>query len=247
MAGRSAGSYGSQGAGPDLLRRARLVVIALGPGRSLEWELLQAVRAVPPDRLMLLILMSANSYADLRKKLNRAFRLEVGRLRRDTGDNWSPPVLPARLSAPRSGPSEGWFIQFGQTWIMKSSPLGNLGGYTSYSRKMLQERLSLLMRPVLENLAPGSGAGHPRGTRLSGTFDGLAPFILFFGPLIAFIVGDIHSVGYAISVVSVMGAIIAYGIASSVVIELLSRGTSIRVASSRHPGDSLSVTPQWNM
>jgi hypothetical protein len=115
----------------DLLRRARLVVMVLGPGRNLEWELVQAVRIVPPERLALFVFMPSASYPGIRKVISRAFAREARQLRRQTGEDWSPPALPEyprgvnRLDA-------GWMIAFDQAWVSSSSVLPGSNVYVEY-------------------------------------------------------------------------------------------------------------------
>lgn len=78
----------------DLIGRARLVVLVAGPGPGTLWEFTEAVRLLPPSRLVLLVLTEPRrslidpppSYEAFREALPAAFAAR--------GEDLAPPVLP---------------------------------------------------------------------------------------------------------------------------------------------------------
>ncbi|WP_053707047.1 hypothetical protein [Streptomyces sp. NRRL B-3648] len=78
----------------DLMLRARLVVIAVGPGAGLQWEFSEAVRLLPARRLLLLV-PGRETYEQFRAAAGTALSEPVGSL---AGDGvrapWPPPALP---------------------------------------------------------------------------------------------------------------------------------------------------------
>ncbi|MFJ4950933.1 hypothetical protein [Streptomyces sp. NPDC088760] len=78
----------------DLMLRARLVVIAVGPGAGLQWEFSEAVRLLPARRLVLLV-PGRETYEQFRAAAGTALAEAA---RSPTGDGvpapWPPPALP---------------------------------------------------------------------------------------------------------------------------------------------------------
>ncbi|MGW3210079.1 hypothetical protein [Streptomyces sp. NPDC001135] len=78
----------------DLMVRARLVVIAVGPGAGLQWEFSEAVRLLPARRLLLLV-PDRESYVQFRAAAGAALAEAAGG---STGEAvrapWPPPALP---------------------------------------------------------------------------------------------------------------------------------------------------------
>ncbi|MEU6867521.1 hypothetical protein ABZ924_30505 [Streptomyces sp. NPDC046876] len=78
----------------DLIGRARLVILVAGPGPGTLWEFTEAVRLLPPSRLVLLVLAEPRpslidpppSYEAFREALPAAFAAR--------GEDLAPPVLP---------------------------------------------------------------------------------------------------------------------------------------------------------
>lgn len=105
----------------DLMDDARLVLLAVGEGAGLRWELDQALDRLPPERLMLLVPHDAGAYAGL------SADLEAGRGLR----------LPAHVPVPRrrehvmslSGAvffdrsGQGRFVPFVSRWPHVGKPL----------------------------------------------------------------------------------------------------------------------------
>lgn len=105
----------------DLIRRARLVVIVAGPGPGTLWEFTEAVRLLPPARLVLLVLPDTatspregpTTYDRFRQAVPAAFaqRTVAGR----------PPRLPECPPLRRPGrlrwePSIRGIVRFGTSW-----------------------------------------------------------------------------------------------------------------------------------
>ncbi|MFI1168606.1 hypothetical protein ACH4UM_34835 [Streptomyces sp. NPDC020801] len=78
----------------DLMLRARLVVVAVGPGPGLLWELMEALRLLPAQRLVLLV-PGREAYERFRAAAAAVLSEEAGNLAGgEAGDVWSPPALP---------------------------------------------------------------------------------------------------------------------------------------------------------
>lgn len=58
----------------EMMLRARLVVLVLGDSEGVAWELAEAFRVVPPERLVLVVPVRAAGYATLRRNLREALR-----------------------------------------------------------------------------------------------------------------------------------------------------------------------------
>ncbi|MGW7043241.1 hypothetical protein ACWGDT_11045 [Streptomyces avermitilis] len=87
----------------DLMLRARLVVIAVGPGLGLLWELTEAVRLLPAQRLMLLV-PGRETYERFRAAAATVLNEAAGRPPGDeVGDSWSPLALPPYPEAEPAG------------------------------------------------------------------------------------------------------------------------------------------------
>jgi hypothetical protein len=78
----------------ELMSRASLVVIVLGVGAGTMWELVEATRMVPPERLLLIVPMPELEYERFREKAMAELHARAERIRNDTGRHWSPPELP---------------------------------------------------------------------------------------------------------------------------------------------------------
>ncbi|UNO43482.1 hypothetical protein [Streptomyces sp. MST-110588] len=82
----------------DLMSRARLVVLAVGPGPALMWELVVALRTVPPERLVLVIPMEPKAYEGFRAlvavELRREAKRESALPERRRTERRPPPSLP---------------------------------------------------------------------------------------------------------------------------------------------------------
>lgn len=78
----------------DMMRGARLVVIGLGHGAGTLWELGEAMRILPAERLLLLVPMGREEYESFRARAEAELRKQADRQRRVPGGRWVPPTLP---------------------------------------------------------------------------------------------------------------------------------------------------------
>jgi hypothetical protein len=134
----------------DLLPRARLVVMAVGLGPNLVWELVQAVFTMPPARLILIVFMSPAEYAEFRETVGSEFRATARRLRRSGRRGWSGPVLPAGPPQEQARSSEAWMIRFGPGWKAEPVALELFQPPRFNNRKEFQESLKRALQPVFE-------------------------------------------------------------------------------------------------
>ncbi|MEU6234355.1 hypothetical protein [Kitasatospora sp. NPDC047058] len=133
-----------------LMERARLVVLVLGAGRSLMWELVQSVRMLPPERLVLIVPMERAAYDAFAETAVREFRETAEQMLRESGRSWTPPTLPAYPPHETGAVSEeGAFkvvVHFEADWtprpILLKRPL--------VSGDQLKRSLKRGLRPALE-------------------------------------------------------------------------------------------------
>ncbi|MEV5884009.1 hypothetical protein AB0L74_14995 [Streptomyces sp. NPDC052020] len=85
----------------ELMRQARLVVLALGPGPGTMWELVEAVRLVPRERLVLLVPLEREGYEEFRQAFREESRARYGRTVADLPDH--PPKPDGLLAQGRLG------------------------------------------------------------------------------------------------------------------------------------------------
>lgn len=78
----------------ELMVKARLVILALGPGDGTMWELVEAMHILPPERLVLLVPMAADAYDQFKEQATAELRDRATRLLHDNDEVWSPPSLP---------------------------------------------------------------------------------------------------------------------------------------------------------
>jgi hypothetical protein len=137
----------------ELLLRARLVVIALGPGDGTMWELVEAMRIVPPEHLLLVVPMDHDEYQLFRTDAIAALRERSQVVERDTGEKWSPPRLPD-YTGDREIPSRiQGLIHFSPEWEpafvrLGSSPVVRLGSRVIHT-KWFGGALNTAIAPIL--------------------------------------------------------------------------------------------------
>jgi hypothetical protein len=105
----------------DLIRRAQLVLLLAGTGPGTLWEFTEAVRLLPPSRLVLLVQDDADGYDQFRRAANVAFAERAEELRR-TGDD-APQLLKLPAYPPLRWPERvrvlpvlKGVIRFGAAW-----------------------------------------------------------------------------------------------------------------------------------
>ncbi|RKT55806.1 hypothetical protein [Saccharothrix australiensis] len=94
----------------DLMARARLVVISADTDAGTRWEFADALRVVPPERLLLVITprrgaahrtgTGCRAVAAPRTDVDGALRARAAELHQETGRAWRPPPLPAHPTPP---------------------------------------------------------------------------------------------------------------------------------------------------
>ncbi|MFJ3923937.1 hypothetical protein [Streptomyces sp. NPDC090022] len=145
-----------------LIRGAHVVMLSAAPGPGTVWEFTEAVRTVPPDRLLLLVCTGPVVYDLFRDRAARAYA------ERRTAD-WPPlPELPDWPAPGPPGKGRTWeyplrgVISFDQAWQATFTPFevsvpALRWGWST--RRKVRERLE----PVLAPLAalPGSAPRRP--------------------------------------------------------------------------------------
>jgi hypothetical protein len=144
----------------ELMARARLVVIALGRGEGTRWELVEAMRILAPQRLLLVIPMPAEDYETLRLDLHEALVERATELHRHTGEVWIPPTLPDFPASPipmRTAIQA--VVSYIDDWQPVVSSLGRQRYPTFYDTMRLPLRATLA--PVFGRLRTVEGNGLP--------------------------------------------------------------------------------------
>ncbi len=78
----------------NLMRRARLVVLAMDPTPGTLWEFVEATYTIAPQRLILLVPPDSKTYETFRRMSHKLLRKKSTALFRRTGKRWPPPKLP---------------------------------------------------------------------------------------------------------------------------------------------------------
>jgi hypothetical protein len=107
----------------EMMRGASLVVIVLGRGLGTLWELGEAMRLLPPERLLLLVTMPRPEYDRCRELVDAELRAQAGRVRRDTGVIWEPPTLPDHAGRRMVTSRIRGLIYFTPRWTAVFAPL----------------------------------------------------------------------------------------------------------------------------
>ncbi|WP_121007666.1 hypothetical protein [Saccharothrix australiensis] len=135
----------------DLIRGARHVVLTLGWGRGALWELGEAMRLLPPERLILVVAMSRSEYGRFRDRAAVALAAHARRHPREDGADWTPPRLPAWGGAGELRSPIQALIHFGPGWAGAYEPVRRY----SPVHNSLRVALMVAARPALRRL------GHP--------------------------------------------------------------------------------------
>lgn len=101
----------------QLMRRARLVTLTLGSSAGTMWELAEALRTLPPQRLLLLVpgMMDPGEYEAIRAGNERALRELPESARNPTWKWGTPPSLPDHDEPDRADPLIG-LVHFSADW-----------------------------------------------------------------------------------------------------------------------------------
>lgn len=107
----------------EMMRGASLVVLVLGHGAGTLWELGEAMRTLPPQRLLLLVTMPQHEYDRCRKVVEAELREQAKTVRRETGARWKPPSLPDYAGGPVVASRIRGLIYFTPEWQAVFAPL----------------------------------------------------------------------------------------------------------------------------
>jgi hypothetical protein len=100
----------------EMMRGASLVVLVLGHGTGTLWELGEAMRILPPQRLVLLVTMARDEYDRCREVVNAELWKQATMVRRETGAHWKPPSLPDYTEGPVVASRIRGLIYFTPAW-----------------------------------------------------------------------------------------------------------------------------------
>jgi hypothetical protein len=144
-----------------MMADARLVVLSLGPGHHTMWELVEAARILPPERLVLLVPMDKTEYEEFRTKAH-------GRLRVLPDPPALPPYTPdPRMRQPNTHSRMQALIHYsrasdGRVWkpyfVWLDSELIPLLRFSEF-RDKLYVALKHGLRPVVDHLITGRTKG----------------------------------------------------------------------------------------
>jgi hypothetical protein len=138
-----------------LLGHARVVVLALGAGPGLMWELLAAFNNVTPERLVLVVGLESGPYAQVREQVRLAMHEQSERLRLETGTVWTPrelPDYPAGLALKSWTSAIKGIVSFSSDWTPSFVRLdtGQVG--VPRPRNQVLAATKRAMRPVFAHL-----------------------------------------------------------------------------------------------
>jgi hypothetical protein len=99
-----------------LIARARLVVLTLGPGKGTMWELREALRTLPPERLILLVPMGQDEYEEFRLRMEADLKEHDVRVRARGRTRAHVPTLPRSTSGGNKASVVQGMIYFTPSW-----------------------------------------------------------------------------------------------------------------------------------
>jgi hypothetical protein len=144
----------------EFMRRARFVFIVLGSGEGLVWELSQALRIVPPERLALVVFGELTPPADYQRIRDWVESQTVNAAK---GRRLRLPDHPEL-----SFPDNSWAIAFDSAGRATTSVLKlGVGGLYFASNRILYKSVRKFIRPIADHLARVDG-GRPKGSRRRG-------------------------------------------------------------------------------
>ncbi|MFI9029614.1 hypothetical protein [Streptomyces sp. NPDC053560] len=109
----------------DLMMRSRLVTLTLGSSAGTMWELVEAMRTLPPQRLLLIVpgAMRAAEYETIRKENATALRALPESSRNPTWQSDTLPSLPGRVAGQRPLDPVAGVIHFSADWEPTFTPM----------------------------------------------------------------------------------------------------------------------------
>ncbi|GAB7035493.1 hypothetical protein AB0G35_24860 [Streptomyces sp. NPDC021749] len=137
----------------ELMLRARLVVLVAGPGAGTIWEYLEAIRLLPPCRLLLAVYHGPEIYEAFRRLSATAFGQQQGALSSRRGASGLPPALPDYPEPTDSGtrdyPLKG-VVHFDAEWGAHFLRFDPAKGSVIRSRAATSRVVRKALRPVLK-------------------------------------------------------------------------------------------------
>jgi hypothetical protein len=139
----------------DLMERAQLVVLGVGAGRSLAWELFEAVQRVHPHRLVIMVLEDEIQYKEFQESVDAYFDSAAKTGSHEMEPEFERTIIsrlpdfPSRESWIGWGPPQGWLISFDQNWIAKRTLLRSSHQRRNRIRGALREG----MDPVFQRIS----------------------------------------------------------------------------------------------
>ena len=136
-----------------LITRARLVVVTLGDSAGTMWELAEAMRVLPPQRLLLTVpRMSPEQYQAIRTRNIEDLRDVPAQKRNTTWTGGIVPSLPDKSALARSPSTTEGLIHFSTDWqpsYVTLPPRSSMSAAVGYSlgtdlRKALRSALTQL-------------------------------------------------------------------------------------------------------
>jgi hypothetical protein len=172
-----------QGPVRRLLAQARMVVLSLGPSEGTMWELREAMRTVPPERLVLLVPMARDEYEEFRLHAEVDFEDHDVRVRPRGSTETLVPVLPRSTSRGTMQSVVQGLIYFSPEWTAEYVNLEDLALASSVFFDRLPWALKAGLRPVVRQLAayefdPDHPTDVPQSDRRSGLRFATTAFVI---------------------------------------------------------------------
>ncbi len=133
----------------DLMLRARLVVVVLGSGAGIRWELGQALRVLPPERLVLLVPMRRDEYEQFRRAM--AAPLSAEGKRHNTARRSSVPQLPSYGGDGELTSTIQSLISFSAGWEPTARPLRRYAWYGNFLYGAISRELAVVVTRLGED------------------------------------------------------------------------------------------------
>ncbi|TPQ21883.1 ABC transporter substrate-binding protein [Streptomyces sporangiiformans] len=136
-----------------LMAQARMVVLSLGPGEGTMWELREALRTLPPERLVLLAPMGRDEYEEFRLRVQADLEEHDVRVRPRSRAATHVPVLPESTSRGSMPSVVQGAIYFSPTWTAEYVNLEDFALVSSAFFDRLPRALKAGLRPAVQQLA----------------------------------------------------------------------------------------------
>lgn len=137
----------------DLMQRARLVVLSIGLGRGLLWELHQAVHNVLPHRLIILVSQSGEQYEEFQKSVEAYFDSMTSKrspiVRVSENNSISLPDFPSAGEWGNLDVVHSWLISFNSDWAAERTIVSGSGLERNRIRKALREAANPLLQRLI--------------------------------------------------------------------------------------------------